>query len=135
MIERNRYLVLGTTNGTEPWVAPLEYLADEDLNLFFFSTEGARHVGHIEANSNVAVTIFDFEQPAYTPGMTAKLNGVQIECTATKLERAEYTDMLLEVIEFGLPMPPYEAMKLTPTRFYAARIDDGINVRHEVEMG
>ena len=51
LIQRNSVIVLATTEGDQPWIAPLEYMADEDLNLYFFSTTKARHVQHLEANS------------------------------------------------------------------------------------
>ena len=136
LIGRNRYLVLSTTDGSKPWVAPLEYMVDDDLNFYFFSPEGVRHVRDIEANNAVAVVVFDAEQPEYTPDMTADLNGVQMEGTAVKLAEADYTDVIVGAIEaLEPPMPPYEVFKIIPRRFYVPRIESGVNVRYEVDMG
>lgn len=136
LIERNRYLVLATAEGDQPWVAPIEYLADEDLNLYFFSTNDSRHVRHLKANDTVAVAIFDQEQPEYTADVTAQLNGIQMECTAKLLSEDEYTDGIRAGIEaLEPPMPPYEAFRITPRKVYVPRIEDGVNVRAQVDMG
>ncbi len=135
LIGRNRYLVLATTDGDQPWAAPIEYLADEDLNLYFFSPKDVRHVRHIEANGTVAVAVFDEEQPEYSSDVSATLNGVQMECTAARLSEDEYTDAIRAGIDaLNPPMPPYEVFKITPRRVYVPEIEDGVNVRHEVEM-
>lgn len=135
LIERNRYIVLSTTDGDTPWVAPVEYMVDEELNFYFFSPSDVRHVRDIEKNGAVAGAIFDTEQPEYTSDTTANLNGLQVECTARKLERSEYSEAVLGAIEaLDPPMPPYEVFKITPRRFYVPRIEDGVNVRYEVEM-
>ena len=135
LIGRNRYLVLSTTDGTQPWVAPVEYMVDDDLNFYFLSPSDVRHVKHIEANNSVAVAVFDSEQPEYTPETTATLNGIQMECTASKLDESEYTDDIRGAIEaLQPPMPPYEVFKITPRRFYVPRIEEGVNVREEVDV-
>lgn len=136
LVERNRYLALSTTDGDQPWVAPLEYMTDDNLNFYFFSPEDARHVRHIEGNDSVAIAIFDREQPEYAADGSATLNGVQMECSAVRLSEDEYTDDIVAGIEaLDPPMPPYEVFKLTPRRVYVPSIDDGVNTRHEVEMG
>lgn len=135
LVARNRYLVLATTDGTQPWAAPVEYMADGDLNLYFFSPEDVRHVQHIGANDAVAVALFDREQPEYSPDASATLNGIQMECTAVKLSEDDYTEDIVAAIEaLEPPMPPYAVFKVTPHRFYVPRIEDGVNVRHEVDM-
>ena len=135
LIGRNRYLVLATTDGESPWVAPVEYLADEDLNLYFFSPNDVRHVRHIEANDTVAVAVFDQEQPEYSADVSVTINGLQMECTASRLSEDEYTDDIRAGIDaLDPPMPPYEVFKITPRRFYVPKIEDGVNVRHEIDM-
>lgn len=135
LIERNRYIVLATTEDGQPWVAPVEYIVDEDLNFYFFSPSEVRHVRDIKANGRVAGVVFDTDQPEYTADVTTDLNGVQMECTAVKLEDSEYNDAVVGAIEaLQPPMPPYEVFKVTPNRFFVPRIENGVNVRYEVEM-
>lgn len=136
LIQRNRYLVLSTTDGTEPWVAPLQYVVDEDLNFYFFSPEGVRHVRHLEANDAVAVVVFDRDQPEYTQEPFVNLSGIQMECTASRLAEDEYADVVVETIDaLKLPMPPYAVFKIEPHRFYVPSLQNGVDVRYEVDMG
>jgi nitroimidazol reductase NimA-like FMN-containing flavoprotein (pyridoxamine 5'-phosphate oxidase superfamily) len=134
-IEDNSVLVLATTDGDQPWVAPLEYMADEDLNLYFFSTTEARHVRHLEANSAVAVTVFVHKQPTVTATTTVDLSGVQMECTATRVPQEEHTDAVSAAIDaFHISIPPYAVFKVVPHRIYVPRIENGLNIRYEVDM-
>ncbi|NIW27839.1 MAG: pyridoxamine 5'-phosphate oxidase family protein, partial [Actinobacteria bacterium] len=38
VIEENRYMALATTDGEEPWVAPVEFLRGEDGTFYWLST-------------------------------------------------------------------------------------------------
>lgn len=136
VISENRYLTLSTSDGGEPWAAPLEYMADEDLNLFFLSTRDSRHARHIERNPTVSVAIFDTDQPEYSPAASTALRGVQIRATARKMGKDEYPDAVNAAIAaLEPPMPPYEVFKITPERFYLPRLVDGVNERLEVSAG
>lgn len=134
LLKRNRYLVLSTTSGKNPWIAPLEYMIDDDLNFYFFSTEDSRHARDIEENDRVAVAVFDRDQPDYSPDLSASLNGVQIEATARKVPPENYSEAIVGAIEaLTPPMPPYAVFEIRPHRFYIPKIKEGVNVRTEVE--
>lgn len=137
MITEGRYLVLATTDGGEPWVAPIEYMRDEDLNLYFLSPRDSLHARHIEANPVVAVAIFDRKQPAeYSADASVTLRGVQIRGRAERLERDQYPEIVSEAIEaLQPPMPPYEAYRIEPVQVFVPRLVDGVNERVEVEIG
>ena len=134
LLTRNRCLVLATTDGTTPWIAPLEYMIDDDLTFTVFSTSDSRHVRDLERSDVVAVAVYDQEQPEYSSNLTASLNGVQIEAVMRKVPREEYTEAIVAAIDaLKPPMPPYEVYNIVPRRFYIPRIEDGVNVRVEVE--
>ncbi|MDX1663419.1 MAG: pyridoxamine 5'-phosphate oxidase family protein [Candidatus Promineifilaceae bacterium] len=134
IIAGNRYLNLATTDGEEPWVATIEYVHDDELNFYFFSTDDARHSRHIEENPTVAISIYSSGQPDYSGDLSANLNGVQMRATARRLAEEEYPEMISGAIEaFDLPMPPYSAYKIEPTAFYIPRVENGINMRVRVE--
>jgi uncharacterized protein YhbP (UPF0306 family) len=136
LLKRNRYLVLATANGDQAWVAPVEYVLGPDLTFCFFSPANTRHVQHLEANPSVAVAVFDQEQPDYAGGLTANLNGVQMEATARRLEPFEYPEDVKAGIEaLEPPMPPYEVFHIEPTAWFVPWIEDGVNVRKPVDMG
>lgn len=135
VIEDNDYLALSTTDGTEPWVAPIEYFRDEAGNFYFFSTTDSRHAEHIEANETVAVAVWEDDQPEYSPDMTTSLKGVQIRGAAARLSEDEYPEIVEAAIEdLDAPMPPYAAFTIEPRRVYAPIIEDGVNKRVEVDM-
>jgi uncharacterized protein YhbP (UPF0306 family) len=135
LIKRNSVVVLATTDGDQPWIAPLEYMADEDLNLYFFSLAEARHVRHLEANSAVAATVFDRRQPIITATTTTDLSGVQMECTAIRVPPELHTDAVDTAIDaLGISMPPYAVFKVVPHRFYVPKIENGLYIRYEVDM-
>lgn len=136
VIEENRYLALSTTDGTDPWVATVEYIRDDAGDFYFFSTTTSRHARHIEANGTVAVAIWGPDQPEYTPETSASLKGVQIRGEARRLAEDEYPEAVEAAIEaLDPPMPPYAAFAIEPRRVYAPVIDDGVNERVEVDWG
>jgi len=135
LIERNTVVVLATTDGDKPWIAPLEYMADDQMNLYFFSSVEARHVRHLEANSAVAATVFDHKQPPVTSTTSVDLSGVQMECTAMRIPQELQPDAVKAAIDaFDISMPPYAVFKVVPHRVYIPRIENGVNVRYEVDM-
>ena len=134
IIKNNRYLTLSTSDGTKPWIAPLEYISDDDLNLYFFSLENSVHVQHLQKNKSVAVAIFEPNQPEYQPGKTLQLLGVQIAATAQKLD-AQFPKVVRDAINIlKPPIPPYAVFEIRPTRFYIPLIKDGLNERKEVRL-
>lgn len=137
VIEETPYLALSTTDGSEPWVAPIEYFRDGAGTFYFFSTTDSRHAQHIETNGTVAVALWgEQDQPDYSPDLDATLHGIQIRGEAARLSEEEYPDIVEGAVEqLGAPMPPYAAYKIEPKRVYVPVIEDGINKRVEVEMG
>lgn len=135
VIRENRYLALSTTDGTEPWIATIEYIRDEAGSFYFFSTTDSRHAQHIEQNATVAVAIWDKDQPEYSPDASTHLHGVQIRGEAHRLSEDEYPEAVTAAIDaLDPPMPPYAAFKIEPHKLYAPIIDDGVNKRVEVDM-
>lgn len=134
VIEGNRYLTLATTDGSKPWAATLEYLHDERLNFYFFSTRDSLHARHIEQNADVAVSVFDMEQPEYSSTASTAIRGVQVDATAACLTEDEYPELVVEAIAaLSLPMPPYSVFRLAPSVFYVPKIENGVNIRVAVD--
>lgn len=134
LLRRNRYLVLSTTDGNTPWVAPLEYMLDDDLNFYFFSTTDARHVRDLKSHETVAVAVFDQDQPEYGADLSAPLNGVQMEAVVSEVDPKDYGEAIEAAIDaLKPPMPPYSVFKIEPRRFYIPKIENGVNVRSEVQ--
>lgn len=135
IIKGNRYLTLATADGASPWVAPLEYLVDENLNFYFLSVPSSRHARDLQRSDNVAIAIFESVQAEYSPDLSTTLRGVQIEAKARELSEDEYPDAVITAIEaLSPPMPPYSVYKIEPVRFYLPIIARGVNDRIEVAM-
>lgn len=66
IIRNNRYFSLATSNGGQPWVAPIAYSVDEAYNFYYYSAMNSIHSQHIRANPLVAVAIFDSTAPSDT---------------------------------------------------------------------
>lgn len=136
VIEENGYLALSTTDGTDPWVATIEYIYDDSGTFYFFSTTDSRHAQHIENNETVGVAIWSAEQPEYSPDVSTSLNGVQIRGEAHRLAEDEYPQAVVAAIEaLDPPMPPYAAFEIVTHHAYAPVIEDGVNKRVEVDIG
>lgn len=135
ILRRNRYLVLATAGSDGPWLAPLEYMIDDDLNFYVFSTDDSRHVRDLDARPEVAVAVFEHEQEEYGPTASFTLNGVQLEAIARRVPPAEYNaDITAAIDALNPPMPPYAVFRIEPRRFFLPEIRDGVNVRTEVSM-
>ena len=133
IVEDNTYMTLSTTNGDRPWCAPVQYVADEDLNLYFVSLPESRHLSDLKANPSVAVAIFDSQQPPFTS------RGVQIEGTADAYSTTD--NPFARIGGFDWPenlqdlVPGYVAVRVTPVRFYLPRfIVDGVQRDERVEV-
>lgn len=79
ILRDSREMVLATSLNNIPWACVLVFGHDEDLNLYWISSENTRHSREIEKNPNVAATVT--KEP--TGGGQDK--GLQIEGEAYKL--------------------------------------------------
>lgn len=68
-------LMAVATYGDHPWVANVYYSFDPDLTLYFLSDPATLHCRQIEANPQVAVSIFDSHQSINQPKRGLQLWG------------------------------------------------------------
>lgn len=127
VIHENRYLNLATTDGDEPWVAPVEYVVDDNLNFFFVSKSSSRHITHTKQNPDVGIAIFDSTQPSMTG------RGIQFEGMVELFsedqnpfvifdERPDFPENLSEID------PDYSAYVVCPSTFYVSVSDERVEV-------
>lgn len=133
IVMENTYLTLATADDDGPWCAPVQYVADDDLNLYFVSLPESRHMSHVKSNPSVAVAIFDSQQPPFTS------RGVQIEGTADAYSKSD--NPFARIGGFDWPedlqelVPGYVAVRVTPVRFYLPRVlVDGVQRDERVEV-
>ena len=135
IIAENQYLTLATADGEQPWVAPVQFCCDDDLDFYFISLPTSRHAQHIAQHPEVALAIFDSQQPMFTG------RGVQIEGVASTYSEDE--NPFATIGGFDMPtdlqevVPGYVAYKVQARRFYVPRayLEEVLrDERVEVEM-
>lgn len=131
VIEENRYLSLATTDGAEPWVAPVEYVVDDDLNFYFASKTSSRHVDHIEQNPVVGFAIFDSTQPSLT-GRGIQIRGSVEQYSEDRNPFVIFDDRPNLPEELSEIDPDYSAYKIRPTKFYVPVQDERIEVKMDL---
>ena len=62
IITSNNFMSIATSFTRDTWIAPVFYCTDENYNFYFVSSVDSKHVIHIVANPNVAISIFDSKQ-------------------------------------------------------------------------
>lgn len=67
LIKTNIYRTTGSVGSDGvPWVTPLYYAYDEQLNLYWISPKDSWHSKNIQHNSNTSFTCFDSHAPKWT---------------------------------------------------------------------
>ena len=57
-LNEHNTLTIATRNEQSIWAATVFYIADAEMNLYFLSSDRARHIQDIESHNEVAVTIY-----------------------------------------------------------------------------
>jgi Pyridoxamine 5'-phosphate oxidase len=64
IIDRNRYMVLGTADeGGRPWVSPVYYAPSGYSELYWVSSPEAQHSRNLEARPDLSIVVFDSRAP------------------------------------------------------------------------
>lgn len=119
IIAENQYMTVATTDGERPWLAPVQFCTDEDLNFYFVSLPTSRHAEHIAQNPRVGLAIFDSQQPPFTG------RGVQVDGIASKYSDEENPFATIGGLDMPTNLqelvPGYVAYKVEPEHFYVPR--------------
>jgi general stress protein 26 len=75
VLQSTAYLALGTEGKDGPWVAPVLYAYNERLEIYFVSQLGSRHMRDVIDNPEVAIAIYDTDQPAAGDKLGIQLSG------------------------------------------------------------
>ena len=136
VIAKNEYLTIATSDGDTPWLAPVYFISDSDLNFYFVSLPTSRHAQHIMKNPKVGVSIYDSQQPLFTGC------GVQIEATAEVWSETENPFATIDGQDMSAnlneALPGYVAFKITPQKFFMPKgflTDELGDERVEFKMG
>ena|SRR3989344_559899 len=74
-----KMMQLATTSGGQPWVCTVWFAADQDLNIYWFSSTTRRHSGEVKNNPKVAAAIALPQSPQDPP------RGLQLQGDAEEL--------------------------------------------------
>lgn len=79
-LDRTEFMAISTVGEDGSWVCPVQFSYDENLNLYFKSMPGSKHMQNISINPELSVAIFSTER---LPG--GDVIGIQLKGTATIL--------------------------------------------------
>lgn len=135
-IKNNIYLTLGTTDGKNPWTAPLFYAISEDFTFYFISQLDSLHTKHLLENPQVSFAIFDSHQKEGTG------NGVQGSGKAYLLKDHEleeafkwyHTTFVEMKPETFIEPAPYRFFRIAPEHFYVLDPSAPTDKRIEVNL-
>ena len=89
IIEANGYMTLATADEHGlPWVSPVWFASADHHQFLWMSSPGARHSRNISLRPEIAIAIFDSQQP---PGTG---RGVYVAATAAEVPASELDDAI-----------------------------------------
>lgn len=120
----SKYMCLATSNlEGNVWAAPMTYVVDEDLNIYFHSALDSRHIENIKENPNVSFAIYDSNL------LLGEIDGIQGSAIVGQLEDDKVPmvhKMFFEKhmpveemrIKFAPPVESFLAEQFPPKRFF-----------------
>jgi len=128
ILESTRYCTISTVDiHGQPWAAPVWYVYDDELNIYWWSPIKSKHSVNISINPNIYITIFNSNAPE------GKGVGVYMRASAEELSEQE-TDAVIKLYNSTtqiFKMSLDNCTGLAPTRLFKATaskiwINDGI---------
>ena len=117
ILSSTRYATVSTVDdGGKPWAAPVWYVVDEQMNLYWWSAATTQHSRNIVHSPNVYITIFDSARPE-GEGL-----GLYAQATASEVSEAEL-DNVIELYNSStqhFKMSRKNCSGEAPTRLYKA---------------
>lgn len=122
-LSSGRIMQLATTDGTTPWACNIHYYADDDLNIYWISTETREHSKHIALNQNVAGVLMvheDTPEEPYVIGVSIAGEAKLMPEIVDEIGRA-YTEKTGKSPEFFAQLTsgdnPHRFYRLKPSKF------------------
>ena len=110
IIEKNVFMTIATaTPDGEPWVTPVFYSYDGELNFYWYSSSRTKHSQLIAKNKKVAVTIFN------SNASEEDTAGVYITGKAHEVEKDDLRQALTIYFERAMPTNEEERYKMINT--------------------
>jgi uncharacterized protein YhbP (UPF0306 family) len=104
IVNDNIFMDLATSDKRGlPWATPIRYYLDNDYNFYFISSKHSRHMKNLEANPNIAFSIYD------SRARGDDIDGLQIRARAKvldKLELIKATKIIYKILKSDLKLTP-----------------------------
>ena len=118
-----KMMQLATSIDDQPWICNVWFAADDDMNIYWFSSTTRRHSKEVLKNNKVAAAMVMAQTPADTP------RGLQLQGLAEELSDKEdiekaisvYKDRIFDMETINELMEddarPHKFYKIKPTQF------------------
>ncbi len=129
-IQDTKYFCLGTSD-TEGnvWTAPMTYVADDNLNIYFHSALDSVHIENIKENPAVSFSIYDSNQ------MLSEIDGLQGKGIIGQIDNREidevYRKFFIKHIpndeiraQFAPPIASFSGDDFPQKRFFKMKINE-----------
>ncbi|MDG1082215.1 MAG: pyridoxamine 5'-phosphate oxidase family protein [Porticoccaceae bacterium] len=115
-------LTLSVNDDQGPWTAPVLYVADEDLNLYFLSSSSTRHIASLPEDGCIAASIYsDYK------GDWLGISGVQM---AADISQVEETGRAAAAARYFKRYPEVKALIDNPANEQEKRIGAAFGKSH-----
>jgi uncharacterized protein YhbP (UPF0306 family) len=121
-LQSESVLTLSVNDDQGPWTAPVLYVADEDLNLYFLSSSSTRHIASLSEDGCIAASIYsDYK------GDWLGICGVQM---AADISQVEETDRAAAAARYFKRYPEVKALIDNPANEQEKRIGAAFGKSH-----
>lgn len=91
VLKSTPFMALATRGPEGIWSNPVHFAYDSDLNLYFISQPGSRHMRNIKGDSDVAVSVYTTNQPALGHVVGLQLQGMATIASDDEVEEIHQT--------------------------------------------
>ncbi|UVW36191.1 pyridoxamine 5'-phosphate oxidase family protein [SAR92 clade bacterium H455] len=121
-LQAESVLTLSVNDDQGPWTAPVLYVADEDLNLYFLSSSSTRHIASLPEDNRIAASIYsDYK------GDWLGICGVQMEAHISQVDE---TDRAAAAARYFQRFPEVKALIDNPANEQEQRIGAAFGKSH-----
>jgi len=118
ILDKVRYCTIATvSNDGQPWNTPVFYVYDEDMNIYWWSSQKSVHSQNIANNSKIFIVVYD------STVREGEGLGVYIRATARILEQQDETDKAIDMYNQFANVYKIDKKVVSgeaPTRLYTA---------------
>jgi nitroimidazol reductase NimA-like FMN-containing flavoprotein (pyridoxamine 5'-phosphate oxidase superfamily) len=124
IIDRNRYMVLGTADESgRPWVSPVYYAPSGYSELYWLSSPQAQHSRNLAARPELGIVVFDSQAPV-GEGQGVYMSAIAEELDGAKAERGIEIFSRVSVSHGAEPWRLEDVREPAELRLYRARVSE-----------